>query len=248
MLQFQNLMRTAAVERFTSPYEHFIIDDFLDTELALQLSSEFVEFESSYWYDYNNPLENKKSCNNWFAFPATTYQFFSYLNSPEFVAHLSNLTRVELRPDHGLHGGGWHIHGNNGKLNVHLDYSIHPKLHLQRNYNLILYLSPEWDPSWGGSLELWSHNKETNLPNECVKTVECKFNRAIIFNTTQHSWHGFPQPINCPPGAFRKSIASYYLSNPNDATDPRQRVLYAPTEDQKNNPTIETLITQRARW
>lgn len=247
-MQIQDFMQTATIQQFTSPYEHFIIDNFLEHELAVQLSNEFLNYDSDYWYNYNNPLENKKSCNNWFAFPATTYQFFSYLNSTAFIEKLSNLTGVNLYPDHGLHGGGWHIHGNAGKLNVHLDYSIHPKLHLQRNYNFILYLSPEWDSAWGGSLELWSHNEETNLPNECVKTVECKFNRAIIFNTTQHSWHGFPQPISCPPGAFRKSIASYYLSDPDDTADPRQRVLYAPTEDQKDNSEIHNLIAQRALW
>ena len=30
-----------------------------------------------------------------------------------------------LYPDYGLNGGGFHIMGNKGKLNPHLDYVIH---------------------------------------------------------------------------------------------------------------------------
>ena len=237
------------VQHFVEPYDHIVIDNFLADELAHTLSNEFVAFDSPEWYVYNNPLEHKKSCNNWFAFPPTTYRFFNYLNSPEFVQWLQDTVQSpQLYSDPGLHGGGWHIHGNQGKLNVHLDYAIHPKLRLQRNFNLILYLSPEWDTAWGGNLELWSHNPLTNLPKTLVKTVDCKFNRAIIFNTTQNSWHGFSTPINCPVGAYRKSIASYYLSESTEETADRERVLYAPTVEQQNDPSIQELIKKRSRW
>ena len=130
-------------------------------------------------------------------------------------------------------------------MNVHLDYSIHPKLKLQRKLNLILYVTENWDSEWGGGLEFWSHNKETNKPKENIVTVNNIFNRAVLFDTTQNSWHGFPEPITCPEGVYRKSLAVYYLTEPPEGTDPRPRALYAPTKEQENNPEILKLIEKR---
>ena len=47
-----------------------------------------------------------------------------------------------------------HMHGRGGNLNIHKYYSIHPRLKLQRKLNLIVYMSDDWDPTWGGGLEL----------------------------------------------------------------------------------------------
>jgi Rps23 Pro-64 3,4-dihydroxylase Tpa1-like proline 4-hydroxylase len=151
-----------------------------------------------------------------------------------------------LYPDIGLHGAGWHIHGTGGKLNVHLDYSLHPKLNLQRKLNLILYLTEDWDSSWGGGLELWSHDEQTNKPKKCEKVIDNVFNRAVIFDTTQNSWHGFPEPITCPEGTYRKSIAFYYLTDPPENVDKRKRALYAPYKEQETNVEILELIKKRS--
>ena len=126
---------------YETPFDYFVIDNFLEDSHARTLSNEFIPFESDHWFDYDNPLEIKKTLNNWYHFPETTYRFFSYLNSNSFVDKIQEITNVnKLYADIGLHGAGWHIHGNGGKLNVHLDYSIHPKLKLQRKYNLILFI------------------------------------------------------------------------------------------------------------
>jgi Rps23 Pro-64 3,4-dihydroxylase Tpa1-like proline 4-hydroxylase len=231
---------------FDFPFTHIVKDNFLDENLALQLSKEFLFFDDPSWLFYNNPLEHKKTINNWYNFPPTTYNFFNYLNSSTFVDQLKKEFNIEnLYPDPGLHGAGWHIHGQGGKLNVHLDYNIHPKLKLQRKLNLIIYLSQDWNPSWGGNLELWSHNYDTNEPKQLEKTIDCKFNRAVIFDTTQNSWHGFAQEITCPQNIYRKSIAMYYLIDPSPDTTDRYRALYAPREDQKNNIEIQKLIQSR---
>lgn len=230
------------------PFYHSIIDNFLDEQRAKTISQEFPDYHSDVWYCYNNPLENKKTCNNWYHFGPETYKLLSYLNSREFITQLQRITGIQrLYPDIGLHGGGLHIHGRGGKLNVHLDYSIHPKLKLQRKLNLILYLSENWNSQWGGGLELWSHNKETNKPDNKVVTIDNIFNRAILFDTTQNSWHGFPTPLTCPEGIYRKSIAVYYLTDPPEGVDPRPRALYAPTKEQENDLNILTLIEERVK-
>jgi hypothetical protein len=39
------------------------------------------------------------------------------------------------------------------------------------------------------------------------------FNRCVLFNTTDFSFHGHPDPLRCPEGMTRKSLALYYYSN-----------------------------------
>ena len=142
------------------PFHHTVIDNFFDDETAISLSREFPSYDSDVWYVYNNPLENKKACNTWNLFPRNLYSTFCYLNSPSFISKLQKITGIKkLYPDVGLHGGGLHMHGKGGKLNVHLDYSIHPKLKLQRKLNLIVYLAENWNPDWKGQLEFWSADR-----------------------------------------------------------------------------------------
>lgn len=230
------------------PFDHWVIDDFLPLSQALQLAHDFCDFDSKDWYNYDNPLEVKKTLNNWWCFPPTTYKFIEYLNSVPFIKKLEFTTRIKnLHPDPGLHGAGWHIHGRGGKLNVHLDYSIHPKLGLERKLNLIYYLS-DWNPKWGGNLEFWSHDPDTGKAKEKVTTIDCKFNRAVIFDTTQNSWHGFADPLTCPKDQYRKSIAMYYLVEPTATADEgRKRAYYSPSKTQENDPEVLSLIESRVR-
>lgn len=228
------------------PYPHYIIDNFFEEEVARKLESEFPDYNSDKWFVYDNPLEKKKAINNWYEFKPETYRTFQNLMSDRFVKRLQQLTRKKhLSADYGLHGGGWHIQGDGGLLNVHLDYSIHPKLNLKRKYNLIIYLS-DWDPSWGGNLELWSHDHETNQPKEKRTTIECKFNRAVLFDASLNSWHGFSNQINCPPDKYRKSLAAYYMCPASESDPQRNRALYALREDQKADETLKEFSQVRS--
>jgi hypothetical protein len=47
---------------------------------------------------------------------------------------------------------------------------------------------------------------------ECAVRVAPLFGRAVIFNTDLDSFHGHPEPLNCPPDRSRRSIATYYYT------------------------------------
>jgi Rps23 Pro-64 3,4-dihydroxylase Tpa1-like proline 4-hydroxylase len=228
------------------PFPHIVFDNFFTEDVAKQLSDEIPPSDSNVWFQYNNKIENKYVCNHWDRFPALTYKVFSYLSSPEFTSKISELTGIfPLVADIGLHGGGWHVHTKGGLLNVHKDYSIHPKLKLERALNIIVYLTPDWDVSWGGGLGLWT--EKDNQPDKLIQHVDCLFNRAVLFDTRKDSWHGLPEPIKCPEDKRRTSIALYYLTVPQENTDPRERALFAPSEWQKGDREIEEFIIKRSK-
>jgi Rps23 Pro-64 3,4-dihydroxylase Tpa1-like proline 4-hydroxylase len=228
------------------PFSHCVVDEFIPGELSLQLESEFLPYESPKWFVYKNKIEDKKALNDWNVFPSATYKFFQFLNSMEFVSLLSGLVGTKLYSDHGLHGGGWHIHGPGGNLNPHLDYSLHPKLGLQRKLNIIVYISSGLKAEHGGHLGLWAHDPATNRPGKLVREIEPKFRRAVIFDTTQNSWHGMSRGLTQPEGIYRKSLATYFLCEPAKDSDPRGRALFAPREEQKGDAEIEDLIKARS--
>jgi len=229
------------------PFPFCVIDNFFTDEVAVQLSKDFPNSDANVFNgNYFNQIEIKKTCNVWDRFPETTYNVLQYLNSQEFLSFLEPLTGTKkLYADQGLHGGGWHIHPPGGKLNVHLDYSIHPKMKKLRNYNLLVYLNPNWQPSWGGELGLWS-NKD-GKPKELVQVLEPKFNRGVIFDTTLNSWHGLEVPNAFPQGEDRKSIALYYLTEPPADVDSRGRALFAPSKEQEHDPEVIALIERRSK-
>lgn len=229
------------------PFNHVVIDNFFLPEIADKLSEEFPDYNDPSVSEHISCLENKKTNNQWNKFPPCTYRTFFEFGKESFLKNIRDLTSCkDLVFDYGLHGGGWHMHTRGGNNNVHLDYNIHPKTGLQRKVNIIVYLTKDWKKEWGGGLELWSHDFETNQPKACEKVVDNIFNRAIIFDTTQNSWHGLPNQINCPEGVIRKSLAAYYLQPAPAITENRGRALFSPREDQKNDSQVYELIKQRS--
>jgi hypothetical protein len=49
--------------------------------------------------------------------------------------------------------------------------------------------------------------------SRCVQRILPVYNRTVIFNITDWAFHGHPEPLTCPEGMTRKSIALYYFTN-----------------------------------
>lgn len=247
MIDLSNLTHAFMDFSVAEPYPYCVIDNFLDEEFAHEVAKEFPTFDSStYNGNYDNEIELKKTCNIWDRFLPNTYRLMNTLNSPSFVDLIAHLTGTKiLYSDPGIHGGGQHTHPPGGKLNPHLDYNLHPKLNLQRKFNLLIYLTPEWNESWGGDFGIWNSDDQGN-PTSLNTAISPLFNRAIFFDTTQNSWHGLAETVACPQDKTRNSIAVYYLTVPPANTDQRKRALFAPTEEQKGNQEVLDLIKRRS--
>jgi len=245
-VSYENFDAYLSEWKSSRPFNHLVLSDFLNPDVAKKIAAEFPSYDSNAWKVYSNPLEEKKLINDWDKFGSTTYQLFQFLNSPQFVGRLQSLTGDSLSPDYGLNGGGLHTHRRAGKLNVHLDYSIHPKLQLERRLNLLIYLTPEWQSDWGGALGLWEQNERQDGPGQLVQSIVPYFNTAVLFDTTQNSWHGLPEPIKCPEDVSRNSLAVYYLCVPRDGANSRGKALFAAYGDQAQDPNVLELIQRRA--
>ncbi|HXW93994.1 MAG TPA: 2OG-Fe(II) oxygenase [Terriglobales bacterium] len=191
------------------PVPHILLPDFLAYEVVSQAAYEFPRADSSSWTHYQHCNENKLGMAKRELFPASLRALAEELNTPRFLAWLSRLTGIaDLIADPSLEGGGLHQAGRGGFLNVHTDFSHHHYHEdWKRRVNLILYLNPAWRAEWGGAIELWDAEMKF-----CVVKYPPLLNHVLIFNTHERSLHGFPEPIRCPMGESRKSLALYYYS------------------------------------
>ena len=195
--------------RENKPCPHILLEDFLESETALAMAEEFPDPTSDAWTQYKHANENKLGLAKREFYPVTIGAVADELNSPEFVAWISELTGISnLMADSMLEGGGLHQSGPGGYLNVHTDFSMHHfHTNWRRRVNLILYLNPGWQEEWGGALELWEQKMA-----RCAAKYPPRLNHALIFTTDERSLHGFPDPLTCPDGQSRKSLALYYYT------------------------------------
>ena len=69
----------------------------------------------------------------------------------------------------------------------------------------------EWHDEWAGANELW----DLDMSGPEVVTYP-RFNRLLIFSTSEGSNHGQPVPNACPPGVYRKVLNLYYYTSARD--------------------------------
>lgn len=197
------------------------------------------------WLTYNNIFERKLLENRLHKLPAEFQALLAQFNSGPFVEFLEQLTGLGgLIPDPHYWGGGLHQIQTGGKLDIHADFNIHPKLKIDRRVNVLLYLNRGWKEEWGGQLELWD-----NAMTKKQVSIAPTFNRMVVFNNTDFSFHGHPEPLTCPPDVTRKSMALYYYTNgrPEEEKSPHHSVLYQRRPTDASTEEIEAMRKQRAK-
>jgi hypothetical protein len=200
--------RLAADYRAAKPFPYTVIDGFLPEALLDRVVAEFPQRAApGAHFKRDQELYKAQFDPNGLP-PGVTTSLFQAFNARPFLAFLERLTGIEaLLPDPYFVGGGMHETGPGGKLGVHADFNLHTKLNVRRRINAIVYLNRNWPDAYGGKLELW----DTRMQH-CEKSVAPLFNRCVIFNTDDTSFHGHPDPLTCPPDRTRRSLALYYYT------------------------------------
>jgi hypothetical protein len=205
----------APAYRSAPPFPHGVYDDFLPVELATALSEGFPTFESIEWVVRDNENNRRVYQHDETLVPPLYRRMLREFNSRQFALFVETLTGIDnLLPDPYFIGGGLHLSGPGDFLKIHADFNWHHKLQAYRRVNALLYLSEEWDESWGGAIEFWDQEMKG-----AVDLAYPKFNRLVVFSTSEHSNHGQRVPNACPPGVTRKVINLYYYSSHRDDVD-----------------------------
>lgn len=208
------------------PFRYVIIDDFLPTDFAEQILATYPEPDIEGWDD-TTYLHQRKKFTKTSGFSEPIGRFFVLTASPDFRDVISDITGIQkLTDDPDLVGGGLHQILRGGFLDVHVDYNFHPQTKLHRRMNLLLYLNKDWKPEYEGHLELW--DLESNVQLDRIAPL---FNRVVIFETNELSYHGHPRPLNTPQHITRKSLAIYYYTKEHGVTvvAPEHNTLYRQT-------------------
>lgn len=198
-------------EYFETPYKHIVLDGFLDPALAQFCLDRFPSIDAGGWDHQNDEDIEIKYRTNWtseFDVPEYIIDAVRIMNSAPILKAMSERIGIsKLIPDPYYSGGGLNVTMKGGLLDVHIDGNYHDATGLNRRLNALLYLNPGWRPEWGGEFGLYD---ETGT--SCLKRVAPLFNRLVVFDTHDFSFHGLPDPINFPEGEPRRSIILYYYT------------------------------------
>lgn len=220
------------------PFRHIVIEDFLEPSAATAVEEGFgiaLAHKDHGAPKAHKDVLNKTGTPKWDLMTPAQVQVLTEVNSERFTSYLERLTGVEsIHADPELRGGGLHSSKRGGYLNVHTDFNFHPTTGLHRRLNLIIYVNHEWEEDWGGALELW--NEDVTM---CEAKISPKFNRAVLFETSEISFHGHPVPMTSPDDVTRKSIALYYYSDWPEGVEQRVKTNYVLTPEQKERLLVD---------
>ncbi len=235
-----------------------MIDNFLDAAFAERLHSEFPIFERGNNLGEDGQRGGKSTLEKVRSLGPAYAQLDDTIKSAEFLEALGELTGINgLLYDPWYLGGGTHESRSGTALDVHIDFNLHPSERWHRRLNMLIYLNPVWEPQWGGNFEFFRDPHASPSPD---RSVTPHFNRCVIFETSERSWHGFDQ-IQLPPehaALSRRSVALYFYSRdrPTEEVADRHTVVYVKrqlpehyqvghTLDQADISELRSLISQR---
>ncbi len=242
------------------PFRHIVIDNFLVSPFMERLSAEYPPFDPKQALNEFGEAGRKAVVQNLRRLGRSCQDFDRLMRSAEFRSLVERITDVpKLLYDPDYAGGGTHENLDGQDLDPHVDFNYHPRRNLHRRLNLILFLNPVWDPAWGGALELHEDPWLATGQNR-ITTIQPAENRCVIFETSEHSWHGFPK-INLPADKkhiSRRSIAVYFYTKqrPPQEIAPSHATVYVQRQlpehiraghklEEEDVATLHTLLVRR---
>lgn len=188
----------------SGPVRHLIIDDLLPEDWALNIATAFPSLNRLRRYE---SLKERKGVGvDMDAYPSVLKNITFAFQDSRVIDMVSRITGISpLNPDGNLYSSGLSSMAEGDFLNPHIDNSGNPLLNQYRRINALYYVSPEWNPAWGGNLELWDARRANPFP------VESRFNRLVLMNTNRTSFHSVKTIHGCGP-RVRNCVSNYYFS------------------------------------
>ncbi|MDB4938491.1 MAG: hypothetical protein JWP87_5463 [Labilithrix sp.] len=196
--------------RNARPYPHAVLDGFLGDSLAGALADAFPRPDHPGWmrrdYREQSARLGQLQRSGFEGVAPTVRHLLAELSGMAFLDFLTTLTGIEgLIADPHYRGAGLSLTLRGGHLELHADFNRDRTRHLERKVTVLYYLGRDWDPAWGGALELWNETRTA-----CEASYLPVLDRLLVMAHGDTYWHGHPSPLACPEGRFRASIAAYY--------------------------------------
>lgn len=188
----------------SGPVRHVAIDDLLPDDAARAIADAFPNHDMLGGYD--SLKERKRIGVDMDAYDPILKEITFAFQDPRVLRAAEAVTGIAtLHADANLYSSGLSCMGEGDFLNPHIDNSGNPLLGQYRRINTLYYVSPDWNPAWGGLLELWDGNRANR------KDVEPRFNRLVLMNTNRTSYHSV-RPIAGCGTRTRNCVSNYYFS------------------------------------
>jgi len=181
----------------------FYLDNLLPKEVALEIYNKFPTEKET--VQKKNLRERKHIAYQMDKYDSLLEEVIYAFQCKKNVDLIASICGVrEVFADESLYAGGLSLMGKDSFLNPHLDNS-HDKDRIRwRVLNLLYYVTPDWESTWGGNLEVWPNGlKEKQI------TIENKFNRLVVMTTHQKSWHSVSKVLT---NKVRCCVSNYYFS------------------------------------
>ena len=244
------------------PFRHFSIENFFETGFAERLLAEFPSFDRKLAINEGGTAGGKSVNTKIREISPAYVELYDFISSAPFLAFMSRVSGIpDLILDPKMFGGGTHENCHGQELDPHIDFNYVEDHSLHRRLNLIVYLNKDWKTEWGGAIEIHSNPR---LPDENqIRAFDPLFNRAVMFETNEISWHGFPK-INLPESErhrSRKSISIYLYTKDRPAEEiaPSHGTFYVQrplpgqmtaghTLTAEEVAELKSLLVRRDRW
>ena len=207
------------------PWPHLVLDDLVDPTAIAAAEAEEIGPALGLELKHGRRMVKAES-------PRVTGEaarnILESLRAPQFVAFLEELTGISgLIPDPTHLWAGLHVGPPGAFHALHRDFRLHPGTGLFHRVNVLVFLNSDWKSEYGGELELWPEDASA-----CVQRISPLAGKVVIFETTPASLHAIPDPVRCPPGRARLSLASFYYTEGPGPLDRKERRFFVPKRPQ----------------
>ena len=232
----------------SKPYRYVVIDNFFNNNLVEDLYNNYPSEDDKNWYRFRDDVNGIKNVLEQGMYGLSEYEntptlwknTLIDLNSLEFCKILEKITGVSgVLPDTYNKIGQWtglRVMKKDSYQLIHSDARLHPHLKLEKKLTIVGYLNKNWNKSDLGYLELWNNDM-----TECIEKVEPLFNRIVLFENTETSYHGVPE-VN----SYRKSFLTSYLKDTKDFKETRPKALFVKRPYEKDEDLIDKIAEVRA--
>jgi hypothetical protein len=202
------------------PFKHVVIENFFEPAFAERLLADFPSFDTRLAKNEMGLVGGKAVQMNIRTISPVYEELYAVIGGRLFLEFVSRLAGIpDLILDPKMYGGGTHDNQHGQELDPHVDFNYDEGRQLHRRLNLIVYMNKEWRTEWGGALEI--HSNPRRPGENIIRSYDPLFNRCVMFETNEYSWHGFPK-IDLPADKrhlSRKSISIYLYTKDRPAEE-----------------------------